>query len=178
MPQLEHIEAIETRLWEATDTLRANSNDASNVHFLPVMGLVFLRHACGRYLAVKDEIDAAKVAAVPRLPFGLPAVNKKDRVGNGNCIWISYFWSYRTERGRAGFVMSSQASGAGGGDQEKLRGAGDMMMAARAGTPSRGRSAAMWTGEASETGRGVEWGIVRAKPQMEALNEGPSRTGP
>ena len=53
-----------------------------------------------------------------------------------------------------------------------------MTMAARAGTSSRGRSAAMRTGEASETGHGVEWGIVRAKPQMEALNEGASRTGP
>ena len=52
-----------------------------------------------------------------------------------------------------------------------------MTMAARAGTSSRGRGAAMWTGEASETGRGVEWGIVRAKLRMEALNEGPSRTG-
>ncbi len=45
MPQLEHIEAIEKRLWNAADTLRANSNYASNEYFLPVMGLVFLRHA-------------------------------------------------------------------------------------------------------------------------------------
>ena len=59
MPQLEHIEAIEKRLWEAADTLRANSNYASNEYFLPVMGLVFLRHAYSRYLAVKDEITAA-----------------------------------------------------------------------------------------------------------------------
>lgn len=44
MPQLEHIEAIEKRLWTAADTLRANSNYASNEYFLPVMGLVFLRH--------------------------------------------------------------------------------------------------------------------------------------
>ena len=65
----------------------------------------------------------------------------------------------------------------GGDDQEELRGVGDMTMTARAGPPTRGRSAAMRTGEASETGRGVEWSIVRAKPQMEALNEGPSRTG-
>ena len=41
--QLEHIEAIERRLWSAADTLRANSNYASNEYFLPVMGLVFLR---------------------------------------------------------------------------------------------------------------------------------------
>jgi len=58
MPQLENIEAIEKRLWNAADTLRANSNYASNEYFLPVMGLVFLRHAYSRYLAVKDEIAA------------------------------------------------------------------------------------------------------------------------
>jgi len=45
MSQLEHIEAIETRLWSAADNLRANSNYASNEYFLPVMGLVFLRLA-------------------------------------------------------------------------------------------------------------------------------------
>jgi len=38
MPQLEHIEAIEKRLWTAADTLRANSNYASNEYFLPVTG--------------------------------------------------------------------------------------------------------------------------------------------
>jgi len=56
MAQLEHIEAIEKRLWSAADTLRANSTFASNEFFLPVMGLVFLRHAYSRYLAVRDEI--------------------------------------------------------------------------------------------------------------------------
>ena len=58
MPQLEHIEAIEKRLWSAADNLRANSNYASNEYFLPVMGLIFLRHAYSRYLAVKDGIEA------------------------------------------------------------------------------------------------------------------------
>jgi hypothetical protein len=58
MPQLEHIEAIEKRLWSAADTLRANSNYASNEYFLPVMGLVFLRRAYSRYLGVKDAIEA------------------------------------------------------------------------------------------------------------------------
>jgi type I restriction enzyme M protein len=63
-----------------------------------------------------DEIDADKVKTDPRLPFGLPGVNKKDKVSNGNYIWISYFYSYLNEGGRAGFVMSSQASSAGGGE--------------------------------------------------------------
>lgn len=250
MAQLEHIEAIEKRLWGAADTLRANSNYASNEYFLPVMGLVFLRHAYSRFLAVKDdieanlpkrggkaraltkedfsqkssiflrpeaqfdhlvslpdgtdrvkaiigamesieedyenlrgvlpksdyqeqepgiaadflgleknattirlakmnlavhglegniqkaityyddphellgkvqyvmanppfnvdEIDADKIKNDPRLPFGLPGINNRDKVSNGNYVWISYFWSYLSEKGRAGFVMSSQAS--------------------------------------------------------------------
>ena len=31
-----------------------------------------------------DEIDADKVQSAPLLPFGLPSVNKKEKVGNGN----------------------------------------------------------------------------------------------
>lgn len=56
--QLEHIEAIEKRLWRAADTMRSNSNYASNEYFLPVMGLIFLRHAYSRFLRVKDEVEA------------------------------------------------------------------------------------------------------------------------
>ena len=57
MSQLEQIEAIEKRLWGAEDTLHANSNYASNEYFLPVMALVFLRHAYSRYLSVKARIE-------------------------------------------------------------------------------------------------------------------------
>jgi len=60
-----------------------------------------------------DEIDADKVKKDPRLPFGLPGTNKKGKVSNGNYVWISYFYSYLSKQGRAGFVMSSQASSAG-----------------------------------------------------------------
>jgi len=60
-----------------------------------------------------DEIDADKIKNDPRLPFGLPGVNKKGKVSNGNYVWISYFYSYLTDKGRTGFVMSSQASSAG-----------------------------------------------------------------
>ena len=67
-----------------------------------------------------DEIDAEKVKNDPRLPFGLPGVNKKGKVSNGNYVWISYFYSYLNEQGRAGFVMSSQASSA-GRDEAKVR---------------------------------------------------------
>lgn len=67
-----------------------------------------------------DEVDANKVKNDPRLPFGLPGVNKKEKVSNGNYLWISYFHSYLNEKGRAGFVMSSQASSA-GRDEAKVR---------------------------------------------------------
>ncbi|HRV71696.1 MAG TPA: N-6 DNA methylase, partial [Thermovirgaceae bacterium] len=76
-----------------------------------------------------DEIDADKVRTDPRLPFGLPGVNKGGKVSNGNYVWISYFYSYLNENGRAGFVMSSQASSAGGGEakvRQKLVETGDM----------------------------------------------------
>ena len=67
-----------------------------------------------------DEIDADKIKADPRLPFGLPGINKKDKISNGNYIWISYFYSYLNKKGRAGFIMSSQASSA-GGDEARVR---------------------------------------------------------
>jgi len=67
-----------------------------------------------------DEIDADKVKRDPRLPFGLPGINKKGKVSNGNYVWISYFYSYLNDQGRAGFVMSSQASSA-GRDEAKVR---------------------------------------------------------
>ena len=63
-----------------------------------------------------DDVDAEKIKKDPRLPFGLPGVNKKKAVSNGNYLWISYFYSYLNDSGRAGFVMSSQASSAGGAE--------------------------------------------------------------
>jgi hypothetical protein len=59
MAQLENIEAIEARLWRAADLLRSGSELASNEYFMPVMGLIFLRHAYSRFLAVKPTIDAS-----------------------------------------------------------------------------------------------------------------------
>ena len=70
-----------------------------------------------------DKVDATKVAEdKKRLPFGLPGVNKKtNAVSNGNYLWISFFHSYLNDRGRAGFVMSSQASSAGHDEQTVRR---------------------------------------------------------
>jgi type I restriction enzyme M protein len=68
-----------------------------------------------------DLVDAERIKGDPRLPFGLPGVNKQKKVGNGNYLWISYFWSYLSAKGRAGFVMSSQASSAGHGEKDVRR---------------------------------------------------------
>ena len=68
-----------------------------------------------------DDVDAEKIKNDPRLPFGLPGVNQKGAVSNGNYLWISYFYSYLNEKGRAGFVMSSQASSAGKTEAEVRR---------------------------------------------------------
>jgi len=68
-----------------------------------------------------DMVDAERVKDDRRLPFGLPGVNKAKKVSNGNYLWISYFWSYLNEKGRAGFVMSSQASSAGHGEKDVRR---------------------------------------------------------
>ena len=67
-----------------------------------------------------DEVDAEKVRGDRRLPFGLPGVNKDKKVSNANYLWLQYFYSYLNENGRAGVVMSSQASSA-GRDEAKVR---------------------------------------------------------
>lgn len=46
------------------------NRNASNEYFLPVMGLVFLRHAYSRFLAVKDSIEADYESLRGVLPKG------------------------------------------------------------------------------------------------------------
>jgi len=65
-----------------------------------------------------DKVKAETAENAGRLPFGLPAVNKQKEVGNGNYLWISYFYAYLNERGRAGFVMASSATDSQGKDKD------------------------------------------------------------
>jgi type I restriction enzyme M protein len=60
-----------------------------------------------------DEVDADKIKKDARLPFGLPGINKAKKISNANFLWLSYFYSYLSKDGRAGVVMSSQASSSG-----------------------------------------------------------------
>src|SRR5437667_11325019 len=59
------------------------------------------------------EVDGERAKGDKRLPLGLPGVNKAKKVSNANYLWLSYFYSYLNENGRAGVVMSSQSSSAG-----------------------------------------------------------------
>lgn len=64
-----------------------------------------------------DKVKEEAVVSAGRLPFGLPSVNKQNEFGNANYLWISYFYSYLNETGRAGFVMASSATDSQGKDK-------------------------------------------------------------
>ena len=65
-----------------------------------------------------DKVKAESCENAGRLPFGLPSVNKNKEIGNANYLWISYFYSYLNEHGRAGFVMASSATDSQGKDRD------------------------------------------------------------
>lgn len=65
-----------------------------------------------------DKVKSESAKSAGRLPFGLPSVNKNKEIGNANYLWISYFYSYLNEQGRAGFVMASSATDSQGKDKD------------------------------------------------------------
>ena len=65
-----------------------------------------------------DKVKAESCESAKRLPFGMPGINKNKEVGNANYLWISYFYSYLNEHGRAGFVMASSATDSQGRDKD------------------------------------------------------------
>lgn len=65
-----------------------------------------------------DKVKSESAQSAGRLPFGLPSVNKNKEVGNGNYLWISYFYAYLNEKGRAGFVMASSSTDSQGKDKD------------------------------------------------------------
>lgn len=89
---------------------------------------------CCDYVMANPPFNVDKVKAEPcenarRLPFGMPSVNDKKEVSNANYLWISYFYSYLNETGRAGFVMAASATDSQNKDKdirEKLIKTGNM----------------------------------------------------
>ena len=77
-----------------------------------------------------DKVKSESAWAAGRLPFGLPGINAKSKeIGNANYLWISYFYAYLNDHGRAGFVMASSATDSANKDRdirEKLVRTGDV----------------------------------------------------
>ena len=64
-----------------------------------------------------DKVKAETAKSAGRLPFGLSGVNKSKEFSNANYLWISYFYAYLNEQGRAGFVMAASATDSSGKDR-------------------------------------------------------------
>ena len=66
-----------------------------------------------------DKVKSESTLAAGRLPFGMPGINNKSKeISNANYLWISYFYSYLNDTGRAGFVMASSATDSQGKDKD------------------------------------------------------------
>ena len=95
------------------------SGDAANTFYHDAHNLV----GCCDYVMANppfnvDKVKAESCESAGRLPFGLPGVNKSKEFGNANYLWISYFYAYLNEKGRAGFVMASSATDSQGKDKD------------------------------------------------------------
>ncbi|NCA80316.1 MAG: SAM-dependent DNA methyltransferase [Sphingobacteriia bacterium] len=66
---------LETELWRAADQLRANSKLTASEYSMPVLGLIFLRHAYNRFLKVKVEVELNLPIHPQR---GIRPLTKKD----------------------------------------------------------------------------------------------------
>ena len=65
-----------------------------------------------------DKVKSEAAMSAGRLPFGTPSINSAKEFGNANYLWISYFYAYLNEKGRAGFVMASSATDSSGKDRD------------------------------------------------------------
>jgi type I restriction enzyme M protein len=73
--QGKQLRKLEAELWRAADQLRANSKLTASEYSMPVLGLIFLRHAFNRFQKVKLEVEKDLPSHPQR---GKRPVNKKD----------------------------------------------------------------------------------------------------
>lgn len=71
-----NVHLLENELWEAADQLRANSKLTAGQYALPVLGLIFPRHADNRFKTYLPEIEA-------KLPQHLPAPQRESLIRLG-----------------------------------------------------------------------------------------------
>lgn len=55
--EFDSISKLEADLWSAADNLRANSKLTYSEYCMPVLGIIFLRHASNRYEAALKQIQ-------------------------------------------------------------------------------------------------------------------------
>lgn len=68
-----NVQQLENELWEAADQLRANSKLTAAEYAMPVLGLIFLRHADNRFKAYLPEI-------LKDIPAGMPAGQREELI--------------------------------------------------------------------------------------------------
>src|ERR1700722_10181175 len=56
--RIDNTDKLEADLWSAADNLRANSKLTSSDYFMPVLGVIFLRHAANRFDDARRQIEA------------------------------------------------------------------------------------------------------------------------
>lgn len=73
--QGKQLRKLEAELWRAADQLRANSKLTATEYSMPVLGLIFLRHAYNRFQKVKIEVEKTLPSHPQR---GKRPLTKKD----------------------------------------------------------------------------------------------------
>ncbi len=71
-----NVQQLENELWEAADQLRANSKLTAAEYAMPVLGLIFLRHADNRFKAYLPEIELD-------IPKQVPAAQRENLIRLG-----------------------------------------------------------------------------------------------
>ena len=75
------LKKLEAELWGVADQLRANSKLTASEYSMPVLGLIFLRHAYNRFQKVKVELEKSLPAHSQR---GIRALTKQDFVAQNS----------------------------------------------------------------------------------------------
>ena len=60
------IKKLESELWEAADELRANSKLTSQQYCMPVLGVIFLRYAQGRFKRADAQIEKERAESAEK----------------------------------------------------------------------------------------------------------------
>jgi hypothetical protein len=139
------IDRLEADLWEAADNLRANSKLTSSDYFMPVLGVIFLRHAANRFDAAHRQIEADRASGKMPKRKVLPA------------DYIARRSLYLPERARDDWIMQQATVSGAHGPGRSRKGARTSCRGALARSASR-------AGVAKPRGTEVV-GIGRCKPQ-------------